>query len=139
MRKLTTFFVCCAICVLAPSRITGASPLIWIPINPSFGGSPYNASWLMASAQAQNKLVEKTTPYRFRDTLEDFQNNLNRQILSRLSRRIVDAAFGEEGLDSGFYDLGDFTIDVTTDVDGIHVVITETQTGSETRVEVPYY
>lgn len=139
MRKLLKFSVC--VLLLAPVSVTLASELVWAPINPSFiGGNAYNAQWLMSSAQAQNKHIERTarsTPSR--NLLEDFQHSLNRQILYRLSNKIVDAAFGAEGLDSGYYDLGDYTIDVTVDIEGINVVITDTATGDITTVQVPYY
>ncbi len=71
---------------------TYAQDLVYTPKNPAFGGNPYNYSWLMSSAQAQNDIKEAATDTYSRystDALEDFSASLNRQILSQLSRQIV--------------------------------------------------
>jgi len=136
----------CIVCgiVLAvfstPVSVVTASELVWTPINPSFGGPSYNGQWLMASAQAQNTHVERGgSSIPTRSLMEDFQSSLNRQILYGLSRKIVDSAFGEGSLESGHYEVGDYTIDVNVDVSGINVVVTEIGTGNTTTVQVPYY
>ena len=118
-----------------------ATPLIYTPVNPSFGGSPFNASWLMSSAQSQNKLTEHKEPWKMpkSDPIEDFKKSLDRQILYNLSRKIVDGAFGEEGITEGTYDLDDYTINVNSNNGGIKVTLTDSATGNETVIEVPYY
>ncbi|MGI6457404.1 MAG: curli production assembly/transport component CsgF [bacterium] len=119
----------------------GASELIFDFVNPAFGGNPLNGSWLMSSAQVQNKLRDSssTSSLLQRDPIKDFQESLNRQILYHLSRQIIQSAFGEEGLESGHYNVGDFMIDVSTGLDGIRLVITNPVDNSETIIEVPYY
>ncbi len=131
---------------LMPVGVATASELVWVPINPSFGGPSYNATWLMASAQAQNKLVEKTKPYTApqTDSIEDFEKRLNSQILYRLSAKIVDEAFGEEGLlpegeTEAQYTIGDFSVDISTDLGKITVKLSDISTGNSTTLEVPYY
>jgi curli production assembly/transport component CsgF len=44
-------------CVLLAGavQIAAASPLIYKPINPSFGGDPLNGNWLLAQGQGQVK------------------------------------------------------------------------------------
>ena len=110
--------------------------------NPAFGGNPYNYSWLMSSAQAQNDIVEtKTDPYsRYNnDPLKDFSESLNRQILSQLSRQIVSKQFGEDALSAGTYVLGDYQIEVGDQADGLNITIVDNRTGSQTTVSVPYF
>ena len=34
-----------------------AQDFVYQPINPAFGGNPYNYSWMLAQAQAQNLFV----------------------------------------------------------------------------------
>ena len=144
MRRLRKYVICGVVCALflAPVSVTTASELVWAPINPSFvGGLWYNASWLMSSAQVQNKHTEETTPYTTPNLMADFESNLNRQLFSRLSTKILDEAFGEETttpLQTGQYTVGDYTVDITTN-GNISVVITDNITGSTTTVEVPYY
>jgi len=148
MKTLAMFLACGIVCGLffISSGVATATELIWVPINPSFGGPSYNASWLMASAQAQNKLVEKPKPYTppTQDPIADFERRLNSQILYRLSSKIVDEAFGEEGLlpegiTEAQYVVGDFRVDVTTDLSQITVKLTDTATGNTTTLQVPYY
>ena len=144
MKRLLMYVICGIVCILflMPATESTATELVFEFINPSFGGSPFNGQWLLAQAEAQNKHKEKKEPWRMpeRDLIEDFESNLNRQILYRLSNKIIDSAFGEEGLDPGQYTVGDYTIDVMVDaISGIKVTITDTVTGNTTTVKVPYY
>jgi len=138
MRKLLVYLICGTVCALLLANATAASELVYTPINPSFGGSPFNAQWLLNSAQAQNKFKEEGWQ---RDPLEDFQDMLARQILYRMSSNIIDEAFGEygEALQPGHYEIGNYTIDITTDGVVITVVIIDIVTGNTTSIEVPYY
>lgn len=144
MKKVKLYVLCGFICALlfVPVSAVIASEIVWAPINPSFvGGNPYNASWLLSSAQAQNKHTEAAASYKQTDLMDDFENTLNRQLLSRLSTKILDEAFGEESttpLQEGTYIVGGYEIIITTD-GSINVVITDTLTGNQTTVEVPYY
>jgi len=127
--------------MLVSSSPVMASQLVWTPINPSFGGNPYNASWLMSSAQAQNKLKEPVgiSQYPTRDPLEDFQQNLSRQILSRLSSQLIQKAFKEREMEPGHYEVGGFIIDISETMTGIGVLILDPSTGAQTAVEIPFY
>ena len=139
MKKLVSYLICGAVCVLllANANIAAPSELVYTPINPSFGGSPLNGQWLLNQAQAQNKFEEEYE----RDLMEDFENMLTRQIFYRMSRYIVDEAFGEydEELQPGHYEVGNYHIDISTDGVAITVVIRDIVTGDTTTVEVPYY
>ena len=114
----------------------------YTPKNPAFGGNPYNYSWLMSSAQAQNDIKETTSsaysPYST-DPLKDFSESLNRQILSQLSRQIVAKQFGEDALSAGTYVLGDYQIEVGDQANGLNITILDNKTGSQTTVAVPYF
>jgi len=119
-----------------------ATELVWTPINPSFGGNSFNASWLMSQAESQNTFKEKSSRDRYlysRDALENFKESLNRQILSRLASQLVRNAFGEDPLKEGHYEIGDYVIDITPNDDGININIIDNATGNETNVVVPYY
>jgi curli production assembly/transport component CsgF len=102
--------------------------LVYTPKNPAFGGNPYNYSWMLASAEAQNPFVEEEEAFSLfdDDPLADFQESLNRQ-------------FGEGGLQEGFYEFGTFQIDISATAEGMQIRIIDISTGSETTVIVPYY
>ncbi len=113
--------------------------------NPAFGGNFYNAQWLMSTAQAQSTYKEKreesySAAY---DPLQSFEESLNRQVLSRLSREIMEAAFGNpENADftEGSYQIGDYSIDIDpSSLEYIVITIVDELTGNSTVVEVPYY
>jgi len=116
-----------------------ATELVWQPINPSFGGSPWNGSWLLQSAQVQNRFKEKSKTWREKTSVERFQESLERSLLYRLSRKIADKAFGEEDLESGHYDIGGVSIDIDVGGENINVTIFDPVTGDTTTIQVPYY
>lgn len=121
---------------------TYAQDFIYTPKNPAFGGNPYNFSWLMSSAQAQNDITKDTEDAYSRyssDPLESFTESLNRQILSQLSRQIVTKQFGEDALQAGTYTLGNYQIEIGDQANGINITIVDAATGSQTTVEVPYF
>lgn len=119
-----------------------AQDLVYTPKNPAFGGNPYNYSWLMSSAQAQNDIKDPASsaysPYST-DPLKDFSESLNRQILSQLSRQIVAKQFGEDALTAGTYVLGDYQIEVGDQANGLNITILDNKSGSQTTVSVPYF
>ena len=114
--------------------------LVYTPTNPSFGGNPLNGSWMFSQAQAQNGFTSGgvSTSLQQNDPLADFADNLNRQILSELSRNLISSLFGETGLEAGRYEIGDFIIDVSPGANGINIVINDLSTGGETTIIVPY-
>lgn len=114
---------------------------VYTPTNPAFGGNPYNSSWLLAQASAQNDYKELTDPFGLLDAdpLSGFQDDLNKQVLNEISRQLYFNQFGEEGLSEGFYEFGSYEIDVSTTAEGMQIRIIDIMTGSETTVVVPYY
>ena len=61
-----------------------AQDFVYQPVNPAFGGNPYNYSWLLSSANSQNDFREETDPFGFLDDdpLSGFQDDLNAQVLN---------------------------------------------------------
>ncbi len=120
---------------------TRAQDFVYQPVNPAFGGNPYNYSWLLSSASAQNDFKEDTDPFGFLDDdpLSGFQDDLNSQVLNEISRQLYFNQFGENGLTEGFYEFGSYEIDVSTTSEGMQIRIIDIMTGSETTVVVPYY
>lgn len=118
-----------------------ATELVWTPINPSFGGSSFNASWLMQQASDQNTFTAPVSEDRrfIRDPLADFQQSLQRQILSRIASQITRNVFGETPLEPGTFEIGTFTIQVSEGTDGVHIEILDTATGGQTSIVVPFF
>jgi curli production assembly/transport component CsgF len=114
-----------------------AQQFVYQPINPAFGGSPLNYSWLLQSAEAQRDAEDRSSVFN-RNPLDDFQNSLQRQILNNLSREIIFDRFGDLNLtQAGRYDLGDFTIEITPGLSDVSIRIFNVLTGEETVVSIP--
>lgn len=121
-----------------------AQQLVYRPINPAFGGDTFNYSWLLSSAQAQDSTIDpneatRTSSFQRATSLETFQQQLNTQLLSQLSRNLVTSQFGEEGLDDGTYNIGTLEVNVITTVDGVSIAIVDQNTGESTEVIIPFF
>ena len=117
-----------------------AQDFVYTPKNPAFGGNPYNSSWLLSSAQAQND-KEDDSLYSYNsqtDPLSDFAESLNQQILSQLARKIISNQFGEDALTTGTYLLGNYQIEIGKTNNGLNIIIQDKGSGSKTTVTVPF-
>ena len=125
---------------LALAEQTQAQQLVYQPMNPAFGGISLNYDWLLRSALAQQDPEEDDVSRFFRDPLVDFQQNLQRQILSQLSREIILNRFGELDLtQEGRFDLGDFIVEITPGLNGVTITVTDVLTGDETVITIPSF
>ncbi len=120
-----------------------AQQLVYTPINPSFGGSSFNGSWLLALAQAENRFTASSYNNYYNtynsNSLNQFTQNLNNQILSQLSSKIIKSVFGEDNITKGHYELGNYIVDINPSNDGIHINILDNSTGDQTNIIVPFY
>lgn len=115
-----------------------AQQLVYEPLNPAFGGISLNYSWMLSSAQTQNDYEADRSSSFFRDPLQDFQQSLQRQILSQLSRELIGNRFGDLDLTQpGTFELGDFNVEVVPGVDGVVIRVFNLLTGEETVVTIP--
>jgi curli production assembly/transport component CsgF len=114
--------------------------MVYRPLNPAFGGNPGNYGWMLNSANTQN-LHEASRESGFRrDPLADFQNSLQRQVLSQLTRDIVRREFGDgEALEEQRFEFGEFNIEVTPGDNGVQIRIFNILTGDETSVTIPNF
>ena len=120
-----------------------AQTFIYRPINPAFGGNTFNYQWLLSSAQAQDRTKDPAqrttaTTRQTTSTLDDFSASLQRQLLSRITRDLLDQQFSESTLKEGTYQFGDFQVTITNASDGVLIRIVDGK-GGETTVTVPYF
>ncbi len=114
---------------------------IYTPTNPAFGGNYLNYSWMLSSANAQNTFTAEDDRDRGRNSLDRFTESLNNQLLSQLSRNLLqsESLFGEDGIQTGTYEFGDILVDVVPGLDGLVVTISDLSTGNQTQITVPYF
>lgn len=97
----------CALAALAAQ----AGPLVYTPVNPSFGGSPLNGSVLLNEAQATNKTSAPTDPDA---AIKAFNTRLQTALLSRLTTAMLRNVTNANGdLQPGTVDTTNFTVTVT--------------------------
>lgn len=111
--------------------------LVYTPVNPNFGGNTFNYQWLLSSAEAQNQFEDPDVLDRQELTdLEEFQRDLNRQVLGSLSRTVFNSQLGE-GLQEGTFTVGDLALEIFDTPEGLVVNILDTTTGEQTQIVVP--
>lgn len=133
-------FALCAIAATAWMSAASASELTYQPINPSFGGNPFNSSHLLALAEAQNQYIDEPRFSAGASGLsqsELFVRQLQSRLLSGLASQVSDAIFGENAQDSGEIVFGDQTITFERGLEFIDIAIFDAVSGSTTNVRVP--
>ncbi|MBV7316496.1 curli assembly protein CsgF [Shewanella sp. NIFS-20-20] len=126
MKKIT--LIASLVCLSAP---LAATELVYTPINPSFGGSPLNGSFLLNKANAQNDHSSESSE---KDFVTRFKESLERNIINSITRRVADGDITE-----GTYDTGDYRIEVAATGSGVRLTITNNLTGEVTVIELPTY
>ena len=148
MRKSITAIPFCAVLktvlilsLTVPATDADAQQFVYEPINPAFGGNPMNYSWMINSANAQNQHETARDPRLIRDPLADFQESLQRQVLSQLTRDILRRQFDflDQELKESRFEFGEFTIEIMPGLDGVQLIIFNIITGDETRITIPNF
>jgi curli production assembly/transport component CsgF len=137
--RRTCRLAACALALLGGGAY--ATELVYVPVNPSFGGYPANGANLLSSASATNKhtagglggssLLNQTP-------LQQFNATLERTVMSQLASAATSKLMGADGkLTPGTFSTANFTITVT-DLGGgvLRVTTTEKSTGATTTFEV---
>ncbi|XVJ64352.1 MAG: hypothetical protein HEQ22_05170 [Sphingopyxis sp.] len=115
-----------------------AQDLVHEPISPTFGGNPFNSNHILGTANAQNDYRDPRAT-NSSSQADIFARQLQSRLLSALSSQIVDAIFGENPQESGTISFGGQTITFFRSLDSVTLVITNDETGEETRIVVPLF
>lgn len=108
--------------------------MVYTPVNPSFGGNPFNSSHLLGVANAQN---EYTTPRNRETQSEQFVRMLQSRLLSSLAAQVSDAILGENAQATGEIVYGSQTVRWETLIDTIQLTISDSANGSTTEIVIP--
>lgn len=134
--NLRTLF---SVIVFLGTSVCIGQQLTYQPINPAFGGDTFNYNWLLSSANAQNGFTADRLQRDQQTELEQFGDRLNTQILSQISRTLLDQQI--EGLGDltqpGTFTFGTLAVEVFESDEGIIINILDTTTGEQTQVVVP--
>jgi curli production assembly/transport component CsgF len=115
-----------------------AQDIVYQPVNPSFGGNPFNSNHLLGVANAQNDYRDPRATSNSSQA-DIFARQLQSRLLSALSSQIIDAIFGENPQESGTISFGGQTITFFRSLDSVTLTITNDETGEETVIVVPLF
>lgn len=128
-----------AIAALAAAVPASAQDLSYQPINPTFGGNPFNSSHLLGLANAQNDFRDPSSASATNSQADIFARQLQSRLLSALSSQIVDAIFGDNPQERGTISFGGQTIDFVRSLDNVSLTITDDGTGEVTNIVIPTF
>ena len=131
-----------------------ASELVYQPINPAFGGNPFNGPFLLETATLQNghEPNDKGTGGSGLTGLsglsdqDQFVRILQSRLLSDMASKVAatkargtraDAIFGESAQDSGEFRYGSQVVSFSRGLDTISIDIFNETTGERTQISVP--
>lgn len=126
-----------AVAAAAPSSAC-AQDMVYEPINPSFGGNPFNSAHLLGIAGAQNKTRDPASAVTSSEA-DIFARQLQSRLLSALSSQIVDAIFGENPQERGTITFGGQTIRFERGLEAVTLTITNDASGEVTTIVVPTF
>jgi curli production assembly/transport component CsgF len=119
-----------------------ATELVYVPVNPSFGGNPANGPWLLGSASATNKHTADSglggPSLLNQSPLDQFNQTLERTVLSQLASAATSKLIGADGkLMPGTFSTSNFTITIV-DIGGglLNITTTDKTTGTSTSFAV---
>jgi len=115
-----------------------AADLIYKPINPSFGGEPFNSSHLQGLAGTQNLFKpESQSGAQQQSQTERFLSQLQSRLYSSLATQVSEAIFGENAQPNGTITFDDQQVVFINDGTTIELVITDFTTGQVTNIVIP--
>lgn len=125
----------CALALMAGSA--GATELVYVPVNPSFGGHPLNGAGLLASATATNKHTADSdlghSSLFDQSPLAQFNQTLERTVLSQLAAAATVKLTGPDGkLVPGTFSTANFSITIVDLGGGVLRITTVDKTSGAT-------
>lgn len=124
--------------VLGLASGASAQQLVYTPINPTFGGNPFNSSHLLATANAQNQFLPKSASSSAPTQAQQFASQLQSTILAGVAQQISNAIFGNNPQQSGTISFGGTTVSFQRGLDNVTINITD-PSGVTTTIVVPTF
>ena len=108
------------------------------PMNPFFGGDTFNYQVMLSSASAQNQYDDNNYGgYSIPSAIGNFQDQLNRQILNKISNGLFGTDYNQQTMEPGVYNYGSMNISVTEYFGGVNIRIIDINTGEQTDLIIP--
>ena len=105
-----------------------AQQLTYTPKNPAFGGDPFNYTWMLNSANAQNPFSDEQLGLQGLEDLTGLDNLLNNQFQNQ---------FGTDVPELGTSRSGNFEYEVFESTEGLVINVLDILTGEQTQIIIP--
>ena len=115
-----------------------AQDITYQPVDPTFGGNPFNSGHLLGVAGAQNDYKDPKSLTNSSQA-DIFSRQLQSRLLSALSSQIVNAIFGDNPQQNGTIKFGGQTITFVRSLTDVTLTITDDDTGEVTTIIVPTF
>ncbi len=125
-----------AACLIWTGQSAIASDIVYTPVNPAFGGNPFNGAQLLAVANAQTTYKDPNAT-NTSDPSAQFLRTLQSRLLSTLAGQITDVIFGDAASESGLIKFGDQEISYVRGLESVTLTISNAADGSVTEIIVP--
>ncbi|MEM6899434.1 MAG: curli assembly protein CsgF [Pseudomonadota bacterium] len=116
-----------------------AQDLVYEPVNPSFGGNPFNSAHLLGIATAQDDNEPPVDEVAETTQAELFLRQLESRLLSGLAREVTDAIFGDDPQESGVVQFGEQSISFERGLDNVTIEVFDATTGQMTEIVLPIF
>nr|WP_294543451.1 curli assembly protein CsgF [uncultured Rhodopila sp.] len=130
----------CTCVLLGVAPAARASELTYTPVNPSFGGSPLNGSYVLGLATANNFLFQQkktTTSPTSSTAVTQFQNVITSALLSEIASTVAQEIIGPNAKNSGTFNINGQIIKFNTAGGEINIGITDAASGATTQIQIP--
>jgi curli production assembly/transport component CsgF len=127
-----------SVCLIVVACCSPASAdLLYKPINPAFGGDPYNSNHLQALAESQKQFKESTSSSSTQTNSERFLAMLESRLYSSLASQVSEAIFGEDAQPNGTIIFDDQQITFINTGTEVRLSVTDFTTGQVTNIVIP--
>lgn len=138
VRAMSAAWLALAALALPLGNKAAAQDIVYTPVNPSFGGNPFNSNHLLGVANAQNDFTNPASSSSSSQA-DIFARQLQSRLLSALSSQIVTAIFGDNPQESGTISFGGQTVRFIRSLTEVTITIINDDTGEETVIVVPTF
>jgi curli production assembly/transport component CsgF len=125
--------------LLAAAGPAAAQDLVYSPVNPTFGGNPFNSAHLLGVAGAQNTYKDPNAVKPGQTQAGLFASQLQSRLLSALANQVTEAIFGDNPQERGTITFGGQTITFERGLESVQLTISDAATGEVTEIVVPTF
>ena len=128
-------------CLIGSIPAARAGQLVYTPMNPSFGGSPLNGSYVLGLATGNNYKFLQNPATKQQLTGQSAQQQFTQQItsalLSQIASNVSQQILGSNAKDSGTFNINGEIINFNRVNGQINISITDATSGANTQIQIP--